>query len=57
MNDDMINAKNRSTINYAKMEIKTPENNNYKWNVLIKLTHRSKLLKELLHFNHLTIIT
>ena len=46
-----------STINNAKMKTKTPNNNTYQCNFLKKLTLRSNLLKDLLVFNHVTIIT
>ena len=39
------------------MKNKTTKNNTSKRNILRKLTHRSKLLKEVLRFNRLTIIT
>ena len=39
------------------METKTQKKNTYKWNVLRNPTHRSKLLKDVLNFNHFTFIT
>ena len=39
------------------MKNKTPNNNNSKWNVLSKLTYKGNLLKDLLKFNHVTIIS
>ena len=39
------------------MKAKTPENNNSQWNDLSKLNLRNNLLKDVLDFNHVAIIT
>ena len=43
MNIDTINAKNRSTINDAKMKTKTPKKNTSKYNFSRKPTNRSNI--------------
>ena len=57
INADSINAKNRLTINDAKVKTKNPKRNTSKWNVLRKLTFESNVLNNALNFNHVTIIT
>ena len=39
------------------MKDKTPNKNTSKWHILIKIALRSNILKDILNFNHLTIIT
>ena len=56
MNADIINVNKQVKINDAKMKTKTPKINNYKWNVLRKLTRRINLLIDKSNLNNLKII-
>ena len=48
---------NSPNINDVEMKTKTPKNNTFKQIFLKKLTHRKNLLKYVMNFNHMKIIT
>ena len=51
-----LTQANRSKGNYTKIKTKNPKNNTSKWNVLKKIDCRNDVLKDVLNFNHMTII-